>query len=611
MKLVGSTATTRIVLPYVLISSLWILLSDRLLDVLPIDHAARAQLSVYKGWLFVGVTAALLAGLIRRESAARARQIAERVTVEHALREAHDRVARIVATSPGIVCSFGMRPDGSTFFPFGGERIGAHFGIPEARLAEDASAFLALAHPDDLGGLQASIAESAQRLTPWRHEWRVRDPVRGLVWVEGHSMPHREPDGSTVWHGIATEVSWRKQAEEALRESEERLRLALDAAHMGTFDWDIPANHIVWSRWHEELWAFAAGEFPGTYEAFAGRVHPEDLPSVDREVQRCIAARQLFASEFRVVWPDGSVHWVVGRGEFTFDRDARPARMRGVVVEITDRKRAEAEVHRLNEELRQHAAVLEQRVAERTAELAEARDRAQAADRAKSAFLATMSHELRTPLNSVIGFTGLLLKELAGPLNDEQVKQLQMVRRSGQHLLALINDVLDMSKIEAGELTVTATPFDLADAVRRVANAVAPLADTKRLALVIDVRTGVGTITSDRRRVEQVLLNLLGNAIKFTDHGSVTLTVEPVPGAIRLSVTDTGVGIRKENLARLFRPFQQLDSGLSRQHEGTGLGLAICQRLVERLGGTISVESRPGHGSTFSFTLPAGQTQAC
>jgi signal transduction histidine kinase len=301
---------------------------------------------------------------------------------------------------------------------------------------------------------------------------------------------------------------------------------------------------------------------------------------------------------------------VVARGEFTFDRDARPVRMRGVVVEVTDRKLAEAEVHRLNEELRQHAAVLEQRVAERTAELADARDKAQAADRAKSAFLATMSHELRTPLNSVIGFTGLLLKEMAGPLNDEQAKQLRMVNASGLHLLALISDVLDMSKIEAGELTTSAAPFDLGDAVRTVAAAVTPLAEKKRLALVVDVRSGAASVTSDRRRVEQVLLNLLSNAIKFTDHGSVTLTVEPVPGAIRLAVMDTGVGIRQENLGRLFRPFQQLDSGLSRQHEGTGLGLAISQRLVERLGGTISVESRPGQGSTFSFTLPAGRTEA-
>jgi signal transduction histidine kinase len=199
---------------------------------------------------------------------------------------------------------------------------------------------------------------------------------------------------------------------------------------------------------------------------------------------------------------------------------------------------------------------------------------------------------------------------MAGPLNDEQAKQLRMVNASGLHLLALISDVLDMSKIEAGELTTSAAPFDLGDAVRTVAAAVTPLAEKKRLALVVDVRSGVASVTSDRRRVEQVLLNLLSNAIKFTDHGSVTLTVEPVPGAIRLAVMDTGVGIRQENLGRLFRPFQQLDSGLSRQHEGTGLGLAISQRLVERLGGTISVESRPGHGSTFSFTLPAGRTEA-
>jgi signal transduction histidine kinase len=243
-------------------------------------------------------------------------------------------------------------------------------------------------------------------------------------------------------------------------------------------------------------------------------------------------------------------------------------------------------------------------VDQRTRELALARDRAEAADRTKSAFLATMSHELRTPLNSVIGFSGLLLQGLAGPLNDEQIKQLGMVKSSGQHLLALINDVLDISKIEAGEIEIDNTVFDLRESIQKVMHAMAPLAEKKHLSLTARLAPDVGPIVSDRRRVEQIVINLLSNAVKFTDRGEVTLVAETGPAIVSISVCDTGLGIQADDLAELFQPFHQLDTGLRRRHEGTGLGLAICKRLVDRLGGAISVESEFGKGSTFRVTLP-------
>ncbi len=283
--------------------------------------------------------------------------------------------------------------------------------------------------------------------------------------------------------------------------------------------------------------------------------------------------------------------------------------------ERAERQRADAQVRQLHEELRRHAEELEQRVAERTRELAVARDRAEAADHLKSAFLATMSHELRTPLNSIIGFTGILLQGLAGPLNPEQTKQLGMVRVSARHLLELINDVLDISKIEAGQLEVRAECFDLAASARRVAAVVTPHAAKKGLVLTLTAPAGLPQMVSDRRRVEQILLNLLNNALKFTERGQVTLTAEtvgdfqrspalpPVP-AVRLRVADTGIGIKPDDLALLFQPFRQLDTGLTRHHEGTGLGLAICRRLAGLLGGEIRAESEWGRGSTFTVSLP-------
>jgi hypothetical protein len=265
--------------------------------------------------------------------------------------------------------------------------------------------------------------------------------------------------------------------------------------------------------------------------------------------------------------------------------------------DITGRKRTEEKLRQLNEDL-------EQRVALRTEELAAAMEHAQESDRLKSAFLASMSHELRTPLNSIIGFTGVLIQGLAGPLNEEQIKQLGMTRDSARHLLALINDVLDISKIEAGQLEIIKQPFDMRHAIESALRVVHPLAQKKQLPVSTSIEVGVGIINNDRRRVEQVLINLLNNAIKFTEHGEVRVACQIRDGWLETSVYDTGIGIKPEDSDRLFKPFQQIDTGPARGHEGTGLGLAICKRLVTAMGGEISFESQWGAGSTFQFTIP-------
>jgi len=255
-------------------------------------------------------------------------------------------------------------------------------------------------------------------------------------------------------------------------------------------------------------------------------------------------------------------------------------------------------------ELREINQEIEKRIIERTAELAAAMEKAQAADRIKSAFLATMSHELRTPLNSIIGFTGILLRERVGTLNEEQKKQLTMVRSSSQHLLALINDVLDISKIEAGQLTLARDDVDMRQIIEKVVQSSRPLTDAKGLEMGLEVDPELNTVSGDGRRLEQILLNLVSNAIKFTETGSVKIVCKTDADSIITSVIDTGIGIKPEDMETVFETFRQIDSGLSRKYEGTGLGLSISKRLVALMGGRLWVTSSWGSGSTFSFSLP-------
>jgi len=263
-------------------------------------------------------------------------------------------------------------------------------------------------------------------------------------------------------------------------------------------------------------------------------------------------------------------------------------------------------------ELSSYRDRLEELVRERTVQLEisnkdliRERDRAEAADKLKSAFLATMSHELRTPLNSIIGFTGIILQGLTGPLNEEQNKQLTMVQQSARHLLALINDVLDISKIEAGELKITREPVKIQNIIQNVISTLNKSAEDKGLKIVTDIALKPMDVFGDSRRIEQILINLVNNAIKFTEQGTITVKCFMKGNMIEISVLDTGIGIEKEQMDKLFQPFHQIDTGTARKHEGTGLGLSITKKLVELHEGTISVSSNPGKGSEFTVTLPA------
>jgi signal transduction histidine kinase len=235
--------------------------------------------------------------------------------------------------------------------------------------------------------------------------------------------------------------------------------------------------------------------------------------------------------------------------------------------------------------------------------------RLELASQHKSQFLANMSHELRTPLNAILGYTELILDSVYGDMPQRARDVLDRVQRNGRHLLGLINDVLDLSKIEAGQLSLSLTDYSMRDVVEGVYSAVEPLALEKKIALKIEVSSDLPPGRGDERRLTQVLLNLVGNAIKFTDQGEVVIRASAADGSFNLAVRDTGPGISKADQARLFQEFQQVDNSITRKKGGTGLGLAISKRIVEMHGGRIWVESRAGHGSTFFFTLPAAVQQ--
>lgn len=396
-------------------------------------------------------------------------------------------------------------------------------------------------------------------------------------------------------HQVKVRTQRLEQINAELQQSEHRYQTLARISPVGIFRTDADgATTYVNPRWCE-ISGLSAEEALGY--GWLKAVHPDDREKLHRDWQETTRRRASALADYRFVRPDGTVAWVMGQAVPETNGEDQVIGYVGTITEITERKKIEEAIRTMNTEL-------EARVAERTEKLTVAMHKAQEADRLKSAFLATMSHELRTPLNSIIGFTGVLLQGLAGPLNAEQIKQLGMIRDSARHLLALINDVLDISKIEAGQLEVTREPFDMRAVVESALHSVTPQAQKKGLALTAAIASNVGEIVSDRRRVEQILLNLLSNAVKFTERGEIQVECRVRDAWLETSVRDTGIGIRAEDIEKIFLPFHQLETGLNRRHEGTGLGLAICKNLVRLLGGEIHVESEWGKGSTFTFTLP-------
>jgi PAS domain S-box-containing protein len=392
----------------------------------------------------------------------------------------------------------------------------------------------------------------------------------------------------------------------ALRASEERLKLATRASHIGIWDWDVLRNEMVWDDKMFSLYGCERATFGGTYDAWCKTLEREDFQKALDDVAAALRGEREFASEFKIRLPDGSTRVLKGDAMTIRDADGRVCRMVGVNFDVTERKQAEKEILALNTEL-------DQRVRERTAqlqatnvELGRSRDAAESATLAKSEFLANMSHEIRTPMNAIIGMTDLALR---GDMSAKQRGYLTKAKTAANSLLIIINDILDFSKIEAGKLDMEVREFVLQQVLERVTAVVGLKAQEKGLELLMNTADDVPpALIGDSLRLEQVLINLCANAVKFTTHGEiVVVTVKSVVVdedriTLRFSVRDTGIGMSEQQMQGLFRPFNQLDASTTRRHGGTGLGLAICKKLVGLMGGEIGVKSQLGRGSDFHFT---------
>ena len=395
----------------------------------------------------------------------------------------------------------------------------------------------------------------------------------------------------------ASEANFRLQAEN-LRQANERITLATDGGAIGIWDWDVTNDAMVWDSWMYRLFGLESTDEPASYALWQRHVHPDDRAAAKAAVRQALRAGTSYETDFRVVWADGSVHHLRGSGQVTRDAASGLIRMTGANWDVT--RQHEAEQRELAA-----AAKTNAHLNRLSRHLAKARDRAEQASQAKSRFLAGMSHELRTPLNGILGYAQLLHME--GELNPLQHSRVDAMLQAGKHLLQMITRVLDLSEIEAEHVTLQAAPLDARALAEACLDCIRPAAEAKGLALsVVATPDPLPEVVADAMRLRQILLNLLGNAAKFTAQGSITLRLRPnADGSVlRIEVADTGAGVPAEQRARLFQDFGRLDTEATRMAEGAGLGLALSARLASLMGGRLEHEDNPGGGSVFWLELP-------
>lgn len=459
------------------------------------------------------------------------------------------------------------------------------FGYEPRSFKPSVAAFKASVHPEDLDKVLASESRA--------QETGMHDVIHRIVRPDGtvrhvHEIARSECDqaGNIIrFSGTVQDVTERIESEKRAQETEMRFAFAVEGAGDGVWDWNIGNGAMSFSGNYEGMLGYAPGEISPTIDAWIADVHQDDIGSVKEALEKYLAGVvPTYAVELRLRCKDGSYRWILCRGTIV-ERDAEgtPVRMIGIHSDINDRKIVELA-------------------------LIEARKAADSANQAKSEFLSSMSHELRTPMNAIIGFAQIL--QYDSEMTADQQDNVHEILKAGRHLLGLINEVLDLAKIESGRINLSLEPVDLSSLAEDCRHLLQPIATQAGIDLIIDLPTE-SSVFADRVRLKQVLLNLLSNAIKYNrPEGKVSLAIAPgKAGHLRLVVADTGLGIAEERIKELFQPFNRLGAEAS-EVEGTGIGLTITRRLVEMMGGEIGVESTLGIGSTFWVELALGHIAA-
>ncbi len=491
-----------------------------------------------------------------------------------------------------------------TFQPlYWSEEMSRIYGLDPQASVPTAETFWQSIHPADRDRTRELLQQAVAGNSDYEHDLRIVLPDGTIKHIHAVGHPVHDAAGKLVeYFGTAMDVTERKRAEEALRRNEAYLAEGQRLSHTGSWAWSPgKLETLYWSEEMFRIYGFNAQEGVPPPETFWQRIHAEDRDQV-RGFLMEVAQRNLdYEHDHRIVLPDGAIKHIQAVGHPVLDENGQVVEYVGTAVDVTERKLAE-------DELRKHREHLEDLVKQRTEQLAEAKARAEAANRAKSTFLANMSHELRTPLNAVLGFSRLLKNDPG--VTPPQLESLDVVVRSGEHLLKLINNVLDMAKIESGRVVLKESEVDLPRLLHEMQSLLGVGAVEKGLRFALEDDPDLPRyVAVDAGRLRQVLVNLLGNAIKYTDSGGVKLRARlaSLRGAekakVRFEVEDSGPGISQEDCQRIFVPFVQLDDQAPAQ-AGTGLGLAICKQYVELMGGRIGVNSKPGKGSVFYFEIP-------
>jgi PAS domain S-box-containing protein len=570
------------------------------------DSRAVDTQSVVPGWRRDGTSLSLAVTVGEAEivgehlSIYSIRDVSNQIAAERALRDNEDLFRRLASQIPGVIYEWEEGPDGTRGFTYVSPRAEAILGYTPEQLIDDWTLFQV--HPDDLDRWAASIAASVESGTDWAFEGRFlrRGEVR---WWQAFSRPARRPNGAPFFTGVIFDVTEQKLAEQALADKEGELSSILESVVDGIIS--IDRNGFIRSAnpAAERIFGYALDEMVGRnvkmlmppaiaaeHDGYLDNYHRTHVRKIIG-IGRTVTGRRKDGSEFPL---DLSVSEAPIGGDTVYT---------GVVRDSTERMAYQRELEATRASLEDRALEL--------ATLAEQRDQArreaERANDAKSSFLATMSHELRTPMSGVLGMADLLLST---PLDDRQKRWTATLKRSGETLLTLLNDLLDFSKIEAGKLSLESVTFSPTDVMQEVLQLLQSQADAKDLRLDLDVRaTAPPAVVGDPMRLRQILVNLVGNAIKFTASGGVCLRLtqatprEDGHRTLAFEITDTGIGLSETQQDKLFEPFAQADLSTTRRFGGTGLGLAICRTLSRAMGGDIGCSSTPGVGSTFWFSI--------